>query len=135
MHGHAFLIKRTLIRRTFEIPRTQLLCKRASRTCANRVLIPLSQVVRYTKKKKKLAPKRILYIYIYTLPRIDLRRGSSRFVGKTRRGRERERESYRHACGEINNPSFLMPRYRASSRLYNAAGARTSDGIVVSRTG
>lgn len=36
---------------------------------------------------------------------------------------------------EINNPSFLMPRYRASSRLYNAAGARTSDGIVVSRTG
>lgn len=35
---------------------------------------------------------------------------------------------------EINNPSFLMPRYRASSRLYNAAGARTSDGIVVSRT-
>lgn len=35
---------------------------------------------------------------------------------------------------EINNPPFLMPRYRASSRLYNAADPHTSDVIVVSRT-
>lgn len=57
------------------------------------------------------------------------------------RERQREKEIDRELSSrvrqqrEINNPSFLMPRYRASSRLYNAAGARTSDGIVVSRTG
>lgn len=60
--------------------------------------------------------------------------------------REREKERGRELSSrvrqqrEINNPSFLMPRYRASSRLYNAAGApyvrwyrRISYGLAASK--
>ena len=57
--------------------------------------------------------------------------------GSERAAKQRDGGLSSRACArqhEINNPSFLMPRYRASSRLYNAVGARTSDGIV-SRTG
>lgn len=57
-----------------------------------------------------------------------------------KRKRERELSSRVRQQREINNPSFLMPRYRASSRLYNAAGApyvrwyrRISYGLAASK--